>query len=312
MAWPPGALAQSPTSRLIGFLRSTSAASSANLVASFLRGLKEEGFAEGQNLAIQYAFANGEPEKLAGLAVELVRQQPAAIVAGGNEALAAAKAATTVIPIVFALGDDPVRLGFVASLNHPGGNITGVSFETTDLVRKRVQFLRELLPLATKIGYLMNLNDAGREAEAREVEAAARSAGVQVVLSKAGNEAEIDAAFRLFARDGAEALLVGSGAFFFERRELLSALAAGHSIPAIYDLRNYVTAGGLVSYGPSIADAYRLVGVYVGRILRGIAASDLPVMQPTKFELVINRKASMALGLNIPSSILVRADDVIE
>jgi putative ABC transport system substrate-binding protein len=297
---------------MIGFLRSTSAASSANLVASFRQGLKEEGFAEGQNLAVQYAFADGEPGKLAGLAVELVRQQPAAIVAGGNEALAAAKAATTVIPIVFALGDDPVRLGFVASLNHPNGNITGVSFETTDLVRKRVQFLRELLPRATKFGYLMNLNDTGREAEAKEVEAAAHSVGVQVLLSKAGSKAEIDAAFELFARDGAEALLVGSGAFFFERRELLSALAASHSIPAIYDLRNYVTAGGLVSYGPSIADAYRLVGIYVGRILRGAAPRDLPVMQPTKFELVVNLKAAKALGLDIPSSILIRADDVIE
>jgi len=304
--------ARAQSVRVIGFLRSTSAVSSANLVASFRQGLTEQGFVEGQELVIQYAFADGEPNRLPGLAAELVRQQPAAIVAGGNEALVAARDATTQMPIVFALGDNPVKLGFVGSFNHPGGNITGVSFETTDIVRKRMQFLRELMPRATKVGYLMNLNDVGSEAEARELEAAAQSDGVEVLISKAASEAEIDAAFDLFARDRAEALVVGSGAFFFAQRERLAALAARHAIPAIYNLRNFVTAGGLMSYGPNIADAYRLVGIYVGRILRGVAPGDLPVMQPTKFELAVNLKAAKALGLDIPSSVLVRADDVIE
>ena len=234
------------------------------------------------------------------------------IIAGGNEAVVAAKTATETIPIVFALGDDPIRLGFVASLNRPGGNITGVSFLTTELVPKRMELLRELMPGITTVAYALNPNNPGSEVEMSIVQMAAHALGQQSVVVKISSESEFDVVFASLAQRHVGGLLVGSGAFFFAQRDRLVALAAKHAIPAIYDLRDYVEAGGLMSYGASITDAYQQVGTYAGRILKGEKPADLPVEQPIRFELVINVKAGKALGLTIPQSFLIRADEVIE
>jgi len=309
-ACPLAAGAQSPTKLVVGFLRSASVGSLDNLVAAFRQGLKEQGYVEGENVAVAYRWADGATERLPALTVELARDYAHVIAAGSNEALAIAKAATSTIPIAFALGDDPV--GLVASINRPGGNITGVSFGTTDLIAKRMEFLHELMPSGSHIGYLMNLSDTASEAEMNEVETAAHSLGQRILVVKAGSEADADAAFERLAEQRADDLLVGSGAFFFDRRQHRAALTAHYAIPAIYDLRNYVTAGGLMSYGPNIADVYSKVGDYVGRILRGAGPAELPVMQPTKFEFVVNLRSAKALGLAIPQSILIRADEVIE
>jgi putative ABC transport system substrate-binding protein len=241
----------------------------------------------------------------------MVRRQLAVITAGGSEALAAAKAATATIPIVFATGDDPVKLGFVASLNRPGGNITGVSFTNTDLVTKRLELLRDLLPKATTIAVFKNPNSPGAEQQMRELQTAARSVGQQILVLSTSNERDFEPAFATLVQKRVGALIVGGNALFTNSRQV-AALAARHAIPAIYDVREQVAAGGLMSYGASITDAYRQVGNYVGRILKGGKPADLPVMLPTKFELVINLKTAKTLGLAIPQSVLIRADEVIQ
>jgi putative ABC transport system substrate-binding protein len=312
VTWPLTARAQQSAIPIIGFLRSTTPADSAPLVAAFRQGLKETGHFEGQNVAIEYRWAEGQHDRLPELAADLVHRQVAAITAAGNEAVLVAKGATTTIPIVFALGDDPVTLGLVDSLNRPGGNITGVSFQTTDLVAKRLSLLRELIPKLGTIGYLMNPNSVGSELEMRKAQAAARSLTKEILVVQAGSEAEIDAAFEKLDQQRIGAVVVGSGAFFLGHRDRLAAAASRRAVPAIYDQRAYVAAGGLMCYGASIADTYRQVGIYVGRVLKGDKPADLPIMQPTKFELIINLKSARALGLEIPPTLLALADEVIE
>ena len=302
--------AQQSRGSVIGFLRSTSASDSTFLVAAFRQGLTEVGEIEG--LTIEYRWGEGEADRLPALATDLARRPVAAIVAAGNEALIAAKAATATIPIVFALGDDPVRLGFVSSLNRPEGNITGVTFETTELAAKRVELLRELKPGVDVIGYLMNPNSVGSDVELREVQRATHTLGLQFVVAKVSEEPALDDAFDTLAKARAGALFVGSGAFFLRLRDRLATLVSRYRVPAIYDQRGYVAAGGLMSYGASITDAYRQVGIYVGRIVKGENPTDLPVVQSAKIEFAINLKAAQALGLSVPPSLLARADEVIE
>ena len=310
--WPLAARAQQPAMPVIGFLRSTTPADSAPLVVAFRQGLKEIGYVEGQNVAIEYRWAEGQHDRLPELAADLVRRQVAAIAAAGNEAVLAAKAATTTIPIVFALGDDPVALGLVDSINRPSGNITGLSFQTTELIAKRLSLLRELIPKLGTIGYLMNPNNVGSELEMSKAQAAARSLNEDILVAQAGSEVEIDAAFERLQQQHVGAVVVGSGAFFLGHRDRLCAVAARRAMPAVYNVRQFVAAGGLMSYGSSITDAYRQVGIYAGRILRGSKPPDLPIMQPTRFELVLNLKSARALGLQIPATLLALADEAIE
>jgi putative ABC transport system substrate-binding protein len=312
VAWPLAARAQQSALPMVGFLRSTTPADSAPLVAAFRQGLKEVGYVEGQNVAIEYRWAEGRHDRLSELAADLVRRQPVAIAAAGNEAVLATKAATATIPIVFALGDDPVALGLVNSINRPGGNITGVSFQTTDLIAKRLSLLRELIPRLDTIGYLMNPNNVGSELEMSKAQAAARSLKEDILVVQASSEAEIDRAFERLQQQHVGAVVVGSGAFFLGHRDRLGAVAALRAIPAIYDQRAYVVASGLMSYGTSITNIYRQVGIYVAHILKGSKPADLPIMQPTKFELILNLKSARALGLDIPPTLLGTADEVIE
>ena len=311
LAEPGLARAQQPVLPVIGFLRTATAASSAFLVSG-REGLKEGGFVEGQNVAIEYRFAEGQAARLPALAADLVRRPVAVITASGNEALIAAKAATTTIPIVFASGDDPVKLGFVTSLSRPGGNVTGVSFVDTELAAKRLELLRELIPKVITVAALLYTNNPSFDLLRRNLETAAHSLGQQILVLSAASDRDFERAFETFVRQRVGGLVVAGGAFLLGRRDQITALAARHAIPAIYGQRAYVAAGGLMSYGTSIADAYRQVGVYVGRILKGAKPTDLPVMQPTKFELVINLKTAKALGLRIPSSIPARADETIQ
>jgi len=315
------ARAQQSTMPVIGFLNSASPSEWAHLVAAFKKGLNEAGYSEGQNVAIEYRWAEGQYDRLPVLATELVRRPVAVLVAtGGSISALAAKTATATIPIVFNSGTDPVKLGLVASLDRPGGNATGVSVLTTELGRKRLELLRELVPNAKVIAVLLNPSylthpagvPSGAVIQARDVEAVARAVGQQVLLLNANHERDIDAAFATLVEQRVGALLVGSDPFFFGRRNQLAALAARHVIPAIYEWREFAEAGGLMSYGPSVADAYRLVGVYTGKILKGAKPADLPVQQPTKVELVINLKTAKALGLTIPPTLLTRADELIE
>ena len=311
-AWPITARSQQPSKTTIGFLRSTSASDSGFLIAALRQGLKEAGYTAGENIAIEYRWGEGVRDRLPALATDLVNRNVSAIVAAGNEALIAARSSTAIIPIVFALGDDPVRLGFVTSLNRPGGNITGVTFETTDLAAKRMELVHELVPQADTIGYLMNPNSVGSDVESTEVQRAANDLGRRVLVVKIEEAAELARAFDDFARQHAGAVVVGSGAFFLGQRDQLAALAASHVVPAIYDQRGYVVAGGLMSYGASITDAYRQTGVYVGRILHGENPARLPIVQSAKIEFVVNLKIARTLGLTIPQSLLARADEVIE
>jgi putative ABC transport system substrate-binding protein len=312
-AWPAGARAEQQERPVIGFLSSRSADESANHVAAFRQGLKEVGYSEGENVGVQYRWAYGQYDRLPMLASELVAQQVTAIAAtGGNVSAVAAKAATHTIPIVFIVGDDPVKLGLVGGLNRPGGNATGMSIFTSELGSKRLEFLHELVPAPSVIGFLTNPNYQGSSAEVSALQAAAQSIGRQILVLNASSEGEIDAAFSTLARQQIKALLVGADALFVSRRDQLVALTARYSIPAIYDLREFVAAGGLVSYGTSLRDSYRRVGVYVGMILKGANPDDLPVMQATKVELVINLKTAERLGLTVPIALLGRADEVIE
>jgi putative ABC transport system substrate-binding protein len=314
LALPLAAGAQQQALPMVGFLHSASAGSNELNVAAFQRGLSEAGFFDGQNTRIEYRWAENQYDRLPELATDLVRRQVVVLAAAGSTASAlAAKAATSTIPIVFSTGEDPVHLGLVASLNRPGGNATGVTLFTTEVVAKRVGLLHELLPRAARVAVLVNPTDAARmESTVRDVEAAARVSGLQIDIFNAGTIDEIDAAYATMVRARADAVFVGPEPFFFSRRVQLAILAARHAIPATYAARAYVEAGGLMSYGTDTADVYRQLGVYVGRILKGAKPSDLPVLQPTKFELVINLHTARTLGLELPPTLLARADEVIE
>jgi putative ABC transport system substrate-binding protein len=312
VAWPLAARAQQPAMPVIGFLRSTPSAPFGHLDTAFRQGLNEAGFVEGQNVAIEYRYANNEVDRLAPLAADLVRRQVTVIVCNGDAA-AAARAATATIPIVFATGEDPVRQGLVTHLGRPGDNLTGVSFFSGGVLgAKRVELLLDLAPNAAVAAVLMDPHYGGSEADLREAEAVARAHGRLIVSMKAAGEGEFDASFAKFAQANAGALLVAGGSFFTSQRQTIVALAARHRLPAAYGNRLYVAAGGLISYSGSISDAYRQAGHYAARILKGAKPADLPVMQPTKFELAINLKTAKALGLDVPPTLLARADEVIE
>jgi putative ABC transport system substrate-binding protein len=312
VAWPFGVRAQTPSMPVIGFLGSESPAQMAPYVAGFRRGLNETGYVEGKNVAIDFRWAEGHYDRLPALAADLVRRQVAVIfatAAGGGAR--AAKAATSTIPIVFTTGRDPVEMGLVASLGRPGGNLTGINFFTTELREKRLELLHALVPKATVIAYVVNPRGI-TEFSTRKVQETARTLGLQLRVVSAANEQEIDAAFATFGQLRPGALLVESDIFFNARREQFVALAARYKVPAIYEGREYVAAGGLMSYGANLSDAWRLAGIYVGKILNGAKPADLPVMQSTKIELVINLKTAKTLGLAIPQSLLLRADEVIQ
>jgi putative ABC transport system substrate-binding protein len=312
--WPVVARAQQPTMPVIGFLRSTSPEGTEHLLAAFRQGLQETGYAPGQNLAVEYRWADGHVDQLPALAADLVRREVAVIVANGV-AVRSAIAATATIPIVFVVGVDPVRSGFVSSLNRPGGNVTGTSIVTgADLHAKRLEILHELVPKTATIAALLDpkVVETETEAAASEIEQAARTLGLRVLIVKAGSEREFDDAFLNITQSGAGAVLVGGGAFFVTERQRVVALAARHSLPASYMTRDSVEVGGLMSYGPSQVNAYRLAGSYVGRILKGAKPAELPIEQPTKYELVINLKTAKTLGLSVPPSLIARADEVIE
>jgi ABC-type uncharacterized transport system substrate-binding protein len=313
-AWALTARAQQPVMPVVGFLHTASPDGNAGRVRAFREGLKEAGFVEGENVAIEYRWAEGQYDRLPALAAELVRQQVAVIAAtGGAPSALAVKTATTTIPIVFAVADDPVRLGLVANLARPGGNATGVNFFVGELVAKRLELLRELVPAATRVAVLVNpANASNTEITLRDVEPAARAMGLQIQVLNASTSREIDSAFASFTRERPDALFVGNDAFFTSRRVQFVTLAARDRIPASYANRDYVEAGGLMTYGTKIADAYRQAGTYAGRILKGAKPSDLPVVQSSKFELVINHQTARLLGLEVPPSLLARADEVIE
>jgi putative tryptophan/tyrosine transport system substrate-binding protein len=313
VAWPLAARAQQPTMPVIGFLGTASPRLGTHLDAGFRRGLGETGFVEGRNVAIEYRWAGGQYDRVPTLAADLVRRQVAVIVTvGGETSAAAVKAATTTIPIVFNTGTDPVKLGLVASLARPGGNATGVNIFTTELAEKRLGLLHDLVPAATTLAVLLNPNFAAAVANVRESEAAARAVGKEVVIFNASSDTEIETAFANIVQTRCRALLVGADPFFNSRRGLIVALAARNGIPAIYEWREFAEAGGLISYGTSLVEAYHQQGIYAGRILKGERAADLPVIQLSKFELVINLNTARALGLAIPPGVLAIADEVIE
>jgi putative ABC transport system substrate-binding protein len=312
-AWPPVARAQQPAMPVVGFLSSSSAETYQNRVRSFREGLSEAGFVEGRNVAIEFRFAEFQNDRLPALAADLVRRQ-VAVIAGVNstEGVQVTKAATTTIPIVFAIGGDPVKNGLVASLNRPGGNATGVTYLSNEMGPKRLELLRDLLPNAGLIAALVNPTNPNAESDSKELLATARSMGIAIDVLHAGNEREIDAFFATLVQRRASAFLNLSDPLFSSRRQQLAVLAAFHKIPAIYDSREYIDAGGLMSYAPNINDAFRQAGVYTGRILKGDKPAELPVMQATKFEFVINLKTAKALGITIPPGELAIADEVVE
>jgi putative ABC transport system substrate-binding protein len=311
VAWPLAARAQQPAMPVIGFLDAASAAERTDYMAAFRQGLFQAGYVDGQNVAFEYRWAEGRYDRLPELAADLVRRPLSVIVTPGTTAAAqAAKAATATIPIVFGVGGDPVQLGLVASLNRPGGNATGVNFFTTDLVAKRMELFRELVPGAKRVAVLLNPTDHSNDSALRDVETAA--IGQQVLAFEAATGREIDAAFAGLAREKVDALFVSGGTFFSTRRVQLAVLAARYAVPASYSQRNFVEAGGLMSYGTPLADVWRQVGLYTARVLKGAKPADLPVMQPTKFELAINLNTARALRFDVPPMLLARADEVIE
>ena len=310
-AWPLAAHAQQPPIPVVGFLHTTSSSAWAPLVSSFRNGLRDFGYVEGQNVTIEYRWAEGQYARLSALVNDLINRKVAVIAANSPSALAA-KAATTTIPIVFQSGSDPVQLGLVASLNRPGGNVTGVSFFATALEAKRLGLLREMVPDAAVISVLVNPNFPGSAFQVREIQEAARTLRHPIHVLNASSAGEIDTAFATLVHQRTDALLVAGDPFFLSRASQFITLAARHAVPAMYSFREYVLAGGLMSYGTSITDAYRQVGIYVGRILKGANPADLPVMQPTQFELVINMQTAKLLGLTVPATLLARADEVIE
>ena len=312
-AWPIAARAQQPAMPVIGFLSSRSPGESADVVTAFRRGLSETGFVEGQNLVIAFRWAEGRYEQLRDLAAELVGMHVAVLLAaGGPPSALAAKAATSTIPIVFSSVYDPVQIGLVASLNRPGGNVTGMSSVASEMVAKSGQLLKELVPTAAVIAYLVNPSNPSAEIYSKEAATVASALGIRAHVLNASTEQGLDEAFASLGGLGAGGLVVPAEPFFTSQRDRMVALAARYAIAMIATLREYVVAGGLMSYGPSLPDSYRQAGIYVGRILKGEKPADLPVMQPTKFELVINLKTAKALGLQIPDRLLALADEVIE
>ena len=312
-AWPLVVRAQQPAIPIIGFLSSRSAGDSIGELAAFRQGLAESGYDDGRNVKIEFRWAEGHFDKLPALANELVRR-PVTVVAavGGYQAANAARAATASIPIVFAIGEDPVKLGLVSNINRPGGNLTGATFATALLGAKRLGLLRELVPDAEAIGLLVNENsDQGKE-QVHDVQEAAQKLGQRLVVLSGGSDEGIDAAFASLAQQHVRALIVGADPFFDPRRNRVIGLVAQHAIPAIYQFRGYAVSGGLMSYGASITAHYRQVGNYVGRVLNGDKPTDLPVVFPSKFELVINLRTAKALGLTIPSGVMAITDEVIE
>jgi ABC-type uncharacterized transport system substrate-binding protein len=309
--WPCAAHAQQPPMPVIGFLSGRSPAESAGVVGAFRKGLSETGYVEPQNVTFDFRWAEGRSDRLPALATELA-QRPVAVIAAMGESGFAAKAATTSIPIVFGSGGDPVEMGLVPSFNRPDGNLTGVTFLTAGLGAKRLGLLRELVPGAEVVGLLVNSNTSVGQVQIRDVQEAARALGQKLVVLDGGNDAKIEAAFAALSPQHVNALLVGADPFFDTRRERLIALASQHQLPAIYQFREYALAGGLMSYGTSITEMYRLVGLYVGRVLKGEKPADLPVIQVTKFELVINLKTARTLGVKISDNLLSLADETIE
>jgi putative ABC transport system substrate-binding protein len=311
-AWPLGARAQNPNSPTIGYFSSRSFDSEGQYRTSFNRALEEAGYVDGQNIRIEYRFSNGQDDRLPTLATDLVRQQVAVLVAGDGPSALAAKAASTTIPIVFSTGSDPVKLGLAESVNRPGGNATGVYVFVTELGPKRLQLLREIVPHATTIAFIVNVNSGSGTFQAQAMQAAAQAMGQQILVLTAATEREIDDAFATLVERKAGAIVYSANPFFQVMRDKLVALAARHSIPAIYEWPEFVTQGGLISYSSGRAEAGRQMGRYAGQILKGSKPADLPLIQSSSFELVINLKTAKALGLTVPSAVLATATDVIE
>lgn len=311
LAWPLAVRAQQQKMPVVGFLRSTTLTDAAAFVSAFREGLKEEGYVEDQNVAIEFRAADNHPDRLPALLAELIRI-PVSVIVANSVAAIAAKAATTTIPIVFASGDDPEKDGLVAGFSRPGGNATGVSFISGALGAKRLELLGQVAPKGSTIAALVNLNTLETATDRKDVEAAAQKSGQPLIVLDVADDSDIETAFNTIVRRGAGAVLIGPGAFLTSKRKLLIDLAARYRLPALYPLRNSAVAGGLMSYGADLADAYRQVGNYVGRILKGAKPADLPVLQPTKFEFVINLKTAKALGLTVPPTLLALADEVIE
>jgi len=313
VAWPLGVRAQQPTMPVIGFLGSASPGPFAPYLAAFLAGLREAGYFEGSNVVIEYRWAEGQYDRLPAMAADLVRRKVAVIVASGaNPPVLAAKAATSTIPIVFTGPDDPVTNGFVASLSRPGGNVTGAALFTSELESKQIEMLRTLVPTAAKIAVLLNPNNPNVSNQISGLDEVGRTSGAQLIIHRAGAPAEIDAAFVAMAEQHTDALLVGADPYFNAVREQITFLAARYKLPALYTFPELVVAGGLISYGNSIADNYRKCAGYVARILKGEKPADLPILQPTKFDLTINLKTAKSLGLQIPDKLLALADEVID
>ncbi|HKN10265.1 MAG TPA: ABC transporter substrate-binding protein [Pseudomonadota bacterium] len=311
-AWPLATRAQQPRMPVVGFLSPRASGDAPQLLAAFRQGLKDTGFVEGQNVAIEYRFAGNHNERLTALAADLIHSQVTVIAATTTPAALAAKAATTTIPIVFETGADPVLLGLVASLNRPGGNVTGVTQLNVEVAPKRVELLHELVPTARVVAFLVNAADPVAEPILRASQAAAHTLGLNLDVLNASTESDIDGAFANLVQLRAGGLVIGSDAFFTARSERLAALALRHAVPTVYENRGFVAAGGLVSYGGSLTDAYRLAGVYAARILKGEKPGELPVQQSTKVEMFLNLKTAKALGITVPLPLLGRADEVIE
>jgi putative ABC transport system substrate-binding protein len=311
-AWPLVAHAQQPAMPVVGFINSGTAATSPS-VAAFRQGLGEAGFVEGRNIIVEYRFAEGHYDRLPALVTELAARQVAVLVAtGGVQTALAAKPASVAIPVVFANGSDPLRYGVVDALNRPGGNITGVSFFTATLETKRLGLLSQLVPTARSFGVLINPANANADSQLKDVEEGGHVLSRPIVIMRAGNDSEIESAFDSFAQRQISALLVAADPFFFGRREKIVGLAARYKLPAIYEWREYAQAGGLASYGTNLTDAYRMAGIYTGRILKGEKAADLPVVQSSKFEFVINLKTARQLGVEVPLGLSAGADEIIE